>query len=454
MRSLTQEHPVGSCTLGAVVLLLAGTAIPAVSGVHLGRAPPAPPSACVWPANASHVQCDMDLGHQPSAKSPDACTASCCANPKCAAWQWGNASCGASSGCGCWLAHLNVLGKPTGCRPNLAWIGGSRTPPDNSPPPPSPPPAHAGVPPEAALLWPKPQRHTVGHALLRVDADAFVFSSTTAAGAVLDNTAPIGGSSARSDKHPAGTLSGAFERYRAICFPPTTVVAPHPPAGLPAVLSGLLVQVASADETLGIETSEKYSLTIPDTGGNATLVAETVYGALRGLETFSQMVQPDLTMLAPQQVDDWPRFPFRAVLIDTGRHYLPVPLLEAHIDAMAYNKMNVLHWHIVDIPSFPFVSETYPHLSSAGAFDPQHLYTPADVAGIISYAKARGVRVVPEFDSPGHTFPSWGKGGPPDLLTTCPSPATDNTGATEQVTVTVTISHFPYLTWVRRTAAI
>ena len=54
--------------------------------------------------------------------------------------------------------------------------------------------------------------------------------------------------------------------------------------------------------------------------------------------------------------------------------------------------------HIVDIPSFPFVSEVYPNLSSAGAFDPQHLYTPADVAGIVQYAKARGVRVVPEFE--------------------------------------------------------
>ena len=54
--------------------------------------------------------------------------------------------------------------------------------------------------------------------------------------------------------------------------------------------------------------------------------------------------------------------------------------------------------HIVDIPSFPFVSSVYPNLSSAGAFDPQHLYTPADVAGIVQYAKARGVRVVPEFE--------------------------------------------------------
>ncbi len=194
----------------------------------------------------------------------------------------------------------------------------------------------SGVPPEAALLWPKPQRHIIGGTLLRVDADAFLFSVGLAS-AGLDTTMRVS-----SSKHPTGTLAEAFERYRAICFPPTSVVAPHTAPGLP-VLSGLEVVVASADEMLSMETSEKYSLTIPRTGGNATLTADTVYGALRGLETFSQMLQPDLTILE-QSVDDWPRFPFRAVLIDTGRHFLPVSLIEAHIDAMSYNKMNVLHW--------------------------------------------------------------------------------------------------------------
>jgi hypothetical protein len=172
--------------------------------------------------------------------------------------------------------------------------------------------------------------------LLRVDADAFLFSIGPAS-AGLDTTA-----GASSSKHPAGTLAGAFERYLAICFPPTSVIAPHAAPALP-VLSGLEVVVLSADETLSMDTSEKYTLNIPHTGGNASLTADTVYGALRGLETFSQMLQPDLTILE-QSVDDWPRFPFRAVLIDTGRHFLPVPLIEAHIDAMAYNKMNVLHW--------------------------------------------------------------------------------------------------------------
>jgi len=50
------------------------------------------------------------------------------------------------------------------------------------------------------------------------------------------------------------------------------------------------------------------------------------------------------------------------VMIDSSRHYLPVSLIRAHIDAMTYNKMNVLHWHIVDSNSFPYVSTAFPNL--------------------------------------------------------------------------------------------
>ena len=81
-----------------------------------------------------------------------------------------------------------------------------------------------------------------------------------------------------------------------------------------------------------------------------------------------------------------------------SRHFLPVPLLKAHIDAMSYNKMNVLHIHLVDSQSFPFVSTTFPALSVRGAFDQRHIYQPADISDLIFYAKQRGVMVIPEFD--------------------------------------------------------
>ncbi|KAL3160605.1 hypothetical protein ABBQ32_010536 [Trebouxia sp. C0010 RCD-2024] len=91
--------------------------------------------------------------------------------------------------------------------------------------------------------------------------------------------------------------------------------------------------------------------------------------------------------------------------------------MQDHLDAMAWAKMNVFHWHLMDDQSFPWQTDQLPELSRQGAFSKRHTYTSRDVAGIIAYAKDRGVRVIPELDTPGHTA-SWGKGYP-ELLTQC-----------------------------------
>jgi hexosaminidase len=253
----------------------------------------------------------------------------------------------------------------------------------------------AAIPDEDTIVWPKPRVHTMYPVVGRIEAHSFEI-------VVTEST------------NDSETLQAAIGRYQTICFqrPPIklswvgrciTPPCPPPPAPPTAQLEALLVQVASGDETLSLYTNENYTLFVEFP--NATLKAETVYGAMRGLETFSQLLQADYT-IRKQHIVDYPRFPFRSVMIDTGRHFLAPELIKANLDAMAMNKLNVLHWHLVDLPSFPFKSDIFPDLA-LGAFDIDHVYTTKDIRGIVAYAQQRGIRVIPEFDTPSHTYPSW-----------------------------------------------
>ena len=62
-------------------------------------------------------------------------------------------------------------------------------------------------------------------------------------------------------------------------------------------------------------------------------------------------------------VMDFPRFPYRGLMLDTSRHFLPVDIILETLDLMEMNKYNVLHWHMTDDPSFPYQSLVYPNLS-------------------------------------------------------------------------------------------
>lgn len=163
---------------------------------------------------------------------------------------------------------------------------------------------------------------------------------------------------------------------------------------------------------------ESYNLTVKP--NNNSLVAEEIWGVLRGLETFSQLLfrkmGTDEVYAKVTEIRDEPRFPHRGILVDTARHYIRMDTLKNVLDGMAMNKMNVFHWHIVDDNSFPYQSEVFPKLSEKGAFHPSLVYTKSDIQEIVEYARYRGIRVVPEFDSPGHTF-SWL--GYPEVKSTC-----------------------------------
>jgi len=168
--------------------------------------------------------------------------------------------------------------------------------------------------------------------------------------------------------------------------------------------------------------TESYQLTVSAGQDCIIVVAKHEAGAIRALETLSQLVNTTggRATIPVVSIEDEPRFSYRAFLIDTSRHYITMPSLYAVIDALAYTKFNVMHWHIVDSQAFPFVSSTFPELSGKGAYSSNHVYNASDVASIIKYAGQRGIRVVPEFDTPGHVDPSWGSGYP-FLITDCPT---------------------------------
>ncbi|XP_027720118.1 beta-hexosaminidase subunit beta [Vombatus ursinus] len=217
-------------------------------------------------------------------------------------------------------------------------------------------------------------------------------------------------------------LEEAFRRYHEYIFGYFMSPDDHLKFSGEAQLQELHVTITSADSECDAypnsTSDESYKLVVH--WPVAVLEARKVWGALRGLETFSQLVYKDpygVYVINESEVIDAPRFGYRGVLIDTSRHFLPLKTILTTLDAMAFNKLNVLHWHIVDDNSFPYQSMAFPDLSKKGAYSYAHIYSQMDISIVIEHARLRGIRVIPEFDTPGHTE-SWGK-GQKDLLTPC-----------------------------------
>ena len=155
---------------------------------------------------------------------------------------------------------------------------------------------------------------------------------------------------------------------------------------------------------------ERYSLLA--SGEAIRLSADAPLGVLRGLETFLQLVRqnPAGTGVAPGfsvpcvEIHDAPRFPWRGLSLDVSRHFIPVDGIKRTIDGLAAVKLNVLHWHLSDDQGFRVESKRYPRLQRMGS-DGLY-YTQAEIREVVAYARDRGVRIVPEFDVPGHAT-SW-----------------------------------------------
>ncbi len=116
-------------------------------------------------------------------------------------------------------------------------------------------------------------------------------------------------------------------------------------------------------------------------------------------------------------IHDQPRFPWRGLMIDTGRHFIPIDVLKRNLDGMAAVKLNVFHWHLSENQGFRVESKLFPKLQGMGS--DELYYTQDEVKDLIAYARERGIRVVPEFDIPGHStawlvgYPELGSGPGP-----------------------------------------
>ena len=212
---------------------------------------------------------------------------------------------------------------------------------------------------------------------------------------------------AAADKFHDARLDGAIARMLVRLESLTGIQIATVPAAAPATLT---VSVDGAGEAIqGPDENESYSLEVTPTG--AHLKAATVVGAIHGLETFLQLVQNDGTnyFLPAVSIDDSPRFRWRGLMIDCSRHFQPIDVIKRTLDGMAAVKMNVFHWHLSDDQGFRIESKVFPKLSGMGS-DGLY-YTQEQAREIVAYARDRGIRVVPEFDIPGHAQ-SWMVGYP------------------------------------------
>ena len=156
-----------------------------------------------------------------------------------------------------------------------------------------------------------------------------------------------------------------------------------------------------SQKVLKVGDDESYDLVVNASG--AQLTAPNPLGVLHGLETFLQLVSvtPNGFAVPAVTIHDQPRFVWRGTLIDVGRHFIPIDVMKRNIDGMAAVKMNVLHWHIYDNEGFRVESKRFPKLTGEGSDG--RFYTQQEIRDFIAYAHDRGVRIMPEFEMPGHS---------------------------------------------------
>ncbi len=211
-----------------------------------------------------------------------------------------------------------------------------------------------------------------------------------------------------------------------------------------AMKSGILLTTKEANTNLG---AEGYELKV--TPDSVVIRAPTQAGLFYGVQTLFQLLPPEIfsantvtntTWEMPcVQIEDWPRFKWRGLMLDVSRHFYTTSEVETLLDAMALQKLNRFHWHLTDDQGWRIQIKKYPKLTEVGAWragigfglDPKSttnygpdgryggFYTPKDIREVVKYAAARHIMIVPEIEMPGHAtaalaaYPQFGcTGGP------------------------------------------
>ncbi len=243
-------------------------------------------------------------------------------------------------------------------------------------------------------LMPWPAQVSLGEGTLRIGVDFSIVTTGTGS----------------TDSRVTGLRLRTIARLaRQTGLPLRTAVAPPEPANLTIAPAALTIAIEkrnhAAPQKLGDD--ESYALVI--SSDRIRLSADSPLGAMRGVETFLQLVTP-CSSGAPAfcvplaEIHDQPRFPWRGLSLDVSRHFIPVEGIKRTLDGMAAVKLNVLHWHLSDDQGFRVESKRYPKLQQLGSDG--LFYTQAEIRDVIVYARDRGIRIVPEFDVPGHST-SW-----------------------------------------------
>lgn len=178
----------------------------------------------------------------------------------------------------------------------------------------------------------------------------------------------------------------------------------------PTAIHNVDVHVVDNHADLQFGVDESYTLEVTRAGGSIKIRAQTVWGALHAFTTLQQIIISDgnggLIIEQPVKIKDAPLYPHRGIMVDTGRNFITVRKILEQIDGMALAKLNVLHWHLDDSQSWPMEIRSYPEMTK-DAYSPREVFTENDMRRVIRYARARGVRVIPEVDMPGHSASGW-----------------------------------------------